>query len=349
MIARYRDIVQKFDGVGEALIITPCHTGLINTTLFVDTENASYVLQKINTTVFKDPEGVMKNIVAVTDFLKKKGHPTLTFLKTKEGSYLVKDHGNCFRLCEKLEGKTHDTATADLLMKGGEAFGAFQAALSDFDASVLVETIPDFHNTPARVESLWEAVSSCQRERLANAVEEIKIVKQFAAQAGYLMSLLKSGDLPLRVVHNDTKINNVLFAPDDSATVLDLDTVMPGSLLFDFGDAIRSGASTRAEGDLDFKNFAIDKVRYEAFLMGFLSGAGNALTETEKKLLPFSAFVLAFELGVRFLTDYLNGDVYFKTSREGENLDRAKGQLALCQNIFFRLDELSQLTKKYSK
>jgi hypothetical protein len=145
-------------------------------------------------------------------------------------------------------------------------------------------------------------------------------------------------------VHNDTKVNNVLLSETGRATVLDLDTVMPGSLLFDFGDAVRSGASTRPEGSVDFENFTVDIPRYEAFLKGFLKGIRGMLTPNEVKLLPFSMFVLAYELGVRFLTDYLKGDVYFHTSYPLENLDRALGQLTLAKSVFFRLDELAKLS-----
>ncbi|MBQ7364271.1 MAG: phosphotransferase [Clostridia bacterium] len=327
--------------------ITPCSIGLINATYFVDTSDRRYVLQRINTAVFSDPRGVMDNIASVTAHLREKGISTLTFLPADDGNcYLENEHG-FFRLSLCLDGKTYNEATPELLEKAAEAFGEFQYALTDFDASLLKETIPDFHNTPVRTEALWEAVAIAPNERIAAAVDAIQQAKQFSSQASYIMSLLSRGDLPLRVVHNDTKVNNVLLAEDGTATVLDLDTVMPGSLLFDFGDAIRSGASTKPEGDGDIEGFAIDKERYEAFLRGFLKGIRGALTPNEQKLLPFGAFVLAYELGVRFLTDYLRGDVYFRTSYPEENLIRAKGQLALAKNIFFRLDELSALTKKY--
>lgn len=347
MIATYREIFQKFDVEGEVKSLTPCGIGLINTTVFVETDRASYVLQRINTDVFKKPDEVMANIAAVTEHLLKKGAPTLTFFKTREGSLTYSDKGGVWRLSLKLCGKTYNDPSPTLMERGGEAFGAFQRELSDFDAASLFETIPDFHNTPARIEALWRSVETAERERIQNAVSAVQLARQFASQGSYIQSLLDRGELPMRVVHNDTKINNVLLSDTDRDTVLDLDTVMPGSLLFDFGDAIRSGASTRPEGSVDFEGFGIDLERYEAFLRGFLKGVGNTLTENEKKLLPFSAFTLAYELGVRFLTDYLSGDTYFKVSYPLENLDRAMGQLYLAKHIFLRLDELSRLTKKY--
>ncbi len=347
MTAELHRVFSRFAAEGNPLSFTPCRVGLINSTFFVKTDKQSYVLQKLNTAVFKKPQEVMANIGAVTAHLQKKGLATLSFIETKDGSLLCEDESGFWRLSLKIEGDTYDAVTPAQLEAGARAFGAFQNALVDFDASLLFETIPDFHNTPARIEALWEAVATAPNERIAAAKDTVPVARQFASQASYITSLLKRGDLPLRVVHNDTKLNNVLFGKNGESVVLDLDTVMPGSLLFDFGDALRSGASTRPEGALDFENIAIDKTLYEAFLKGFLEGSKGTLTPNELKLLPFSVFTLAYELGVRFLTDYLNGDVYFRTSYPDENLNRAKGQLALAQNVFFRLDELSALTQKY--
>lgn len=342
----YLNILSHFALSGEVVSLTPCGQGLINTTVFVTTAHGEYVLQRINTAVFKKPREVMANIVAVTGYLAEKGHPTMSFVKTRTGEYFYEGEEGFWRLSHRIKGQTYDGVTPALLEKGGEAFGSFQKALADFDASTLYETIPDFHNTKARVEALWDAVATCPTERIAAAVEPIEICRRYAAQGSYLMNLLERGDLPLRVVHNDTKVSNVVFG-EDYGTVIDLDTVMPGSLLFDFGDAVRSGAATRPESATDFENFAIDKVAYESFLKGFLKGVGGELTETELKLLPFSVFVLSYELGVRFLTDYLLGDVYFRTSYPTENLDRAKGQLAQAQYMFLHMDEYAKLTKQY--
>ena len=341
-----KDVLSHFDITPTK--VTPCTVGLINATYFVTGDGGTeYVLQRINTAVFTDPYGVMANIDKVTAHLTSKDVPTLTFLKGKDGKNYLENENGFFRISLREEGRTYNEATPELLEAAGEAFGAFQYALTDFDASLLVETIPDFHNTPARVEALFSAIETAEQERFVAAVDAIKLAKQFASQASYLMSLLSRGDLPLRVVHNDTKVNNVLLSETGRATVLDLDTVMPGSLLFDFGDAVRSGASTRPEGSVDFENFTVDIPRYEAFLKGFLKGIRGMLTPNEVKLLPFSMFVLAYELGVRFLTDYLKGDVYFHTSYPSENLDRALGQLTLAKSVFFRLDELAKLSGRY--
>lgn len=343
----YIDIFEKFDVSGNVTATEVCHIGRINTTVFVSTDGGEYVLQRINTYVFKKPDEVMANAVAVTAHLRAKGIPTLTFLKTKTGAYYHEDERGAWRLAKREVGATYNEPTPELLERGAKAFGLFQRALADFDATSLYETIPNFHNTPARIEALWASVATAERERIAASVDTVNGIRQLAAQGSYIQSLLDSGTLPLRVVHNDTKINNVLLGDDGVDVVLDLDTVMPGSLLYDFGDAIRSGASTRPEGSVDFEGFSVDIERYDAFLRGFLSEVGDKLTAEELKLLPFSAFVLTYELAVRFLTDYLDGDKYFKVSYPLENLDRAKGQLALARNIFFRLDELALLTKKY--
>lgn len=343
----YTDIFEKFDVEGNVISTEDCHIGRINTTVFVTADCGEYVLQRINTYVFKKPDEVMANAVAVTEHLRRKGIPTLTFIKTKVGGYYYEDESGAWRLAERLAGRTYNEPTPELLERGAKAFGLFQSALADFDATTLYETIPNFHNTPARIEALWESVATAERERIANAADTVNAIRQLAAQGSYIQKLLDDGRLPMRVVHNDTKINNVLLGDDGVDVVLDLDTVMPGSLLYDFGDAIRSGASSRPEGSMDFEGFSVDGERYDAFLRGFLSEVGEKLTEEEMKLLPFSAFVLTYELAVRFLTDYLDGDKYFKVTYPLENLDRAKGQLALAKNIFFRLDELALLTKKY--
>ena len=341
----YTNIFKNFAIDEEPLSFTPCKIGLINATYFVKTENGEYVLQKINTNVFKKPQEVMANYAAVTEHLQKKNIPTLHLVPTRDGKSFYENEDGFFRITIREPGETYNTATPDLLERGGEAFGSFSAELADFDASLLFETIPNFHNTRSRVEALQNAIETAENERLANAADTIKRCLMYASQGSYLVSLMEQGELPLRVVHNDTKINNVLIGEKD--VVLDLDTVMPGSILFDFGDAIRSGASNLVEGDRNTDGFAVDAQRYEAFLKGFLRGTKGALTPTEVKLLPFSAFVLTYEVAVRFLTDYLSGDTYFHTSYPGENLIRAKGQLTLAENIFMRLDELSAISKKY--
>ena len=341
----YKPIFNSFAVDGEPLSFIPCKIGLINTTHFVKTENNEYVLQRINTNVFKKPHELMSNYAAVTEHLQKKNIPTLHLVPTKEGKKFYECEEGVFRITVREPGETFNSATPDLLERGGEAYGRFSSELADFDASTLYETIPNFHNTKKRVEALQDAVATAETERLANAAETVKRCLAYASQGGYLVSLMEAGELPLRVVHNDTKINNVLIGDDD--VVLDHDTVMPGSILFDFGDAIRSGASNLVEGDQNTDGFAVDAERYEAFLKGFLRGTKGALTPTEIKLLPFSAFVMTYEVAVRFLTDYLSGDTYFHTSYPGENLVRAKGQLTLAENIFKRLDELSAIAKKY--
>lgn len=341
-----KTVLSRFQLEGSLLSITPCTVGLINTTFFVQTDQKAYVLQKINTRVFEKPDEVMANIALVTSHLEKKGFPTLHFVKTENGAFYTVEDSGVWRVSLRERGKTYDSVTEDLFERAAFAFGSFQKALSDFDAARLYETIPDFHNTKKRLARLFDSEARDPLGRAASCRELLAFCRKHEKDAAVLMDALESGEIPLRVVHNDTKVNNVLFDGKGNGLVLDLDTVMPGSILFDFGDAVRSGASTRPEGALDFENIALNETLYRAFLKGFLAGCGNTLTEKERSLLPHSAFVIAVELGSRFLDDYLNGDTYFRVTYDGENLDRAKGQLALAADIYSRLDTLSALTAK---
>lgn len=347
---------------------TPCTGGLINSTWFLETDRGTLVLQKVNRTVFARPDEVMENIVAVTSHLAEKGEPTLHFFplasaksarpeepRTKssrpaDGScYLYTDRdGSVYRLSRRLPGKPPaGGVTPSVFRRAGQAFGSFQKALADFDASRLHETIPDFHNTPRRLDALADAVEKDPLHRLAGCEREVDFILSHRAFASIFTDALASGELPLRVVHNDTKINNLILAPD-ADTVIDLDTVMPGTLLYDFGDGVRSGAATRPEGSEDYKNTTIDPALYRAFLEGFLAADRETLTPFEIRHFPHSVALIALELGCRFLTDHLLGDVYFRISRPGENLVRARGQLALCADVLSRLDAFTALTPKGS-
>lgn len=341
-----REALSHFALEGEPLSLTPCTAGLINTTFFVHTDRADYVLQKINTRVFERPVEVMANIALVTGHLAAKGLPTLSFLSTREGALFFENKSGVWRVSRRERGKSYDSVTADLFENAARAFGAFQKALSDFDAGRLYETIPDFHNTPKRLAHLMKTAEADPLARASSCRDLLDFCKSRAPAASLLTDGLADGSLPLRVVHNDTKVNNVLFDETGAGLVLDLDTVMPGSILFDFGDAVRSGASTRPEGALDFENIRLDKTLYAAFLKGFLEGADGSLCQKELALLPHSAFVIALELGCRFLDDYLAGDTYFRTTYRGENLDRARGQLILAADIESQLEELSALTER---
>lgn len=213
----------------------------------------------------------------------------------------------------------------------------------------LHETIVDFHNTPVRVKQLQDAVKNNLSGRLGSVKEEVKLALDYSRYSSEITDAMEAGDVPLRVTHNDTKLNNVLFddKTDKGVCVIDLDTVMPGSLLYDFGDALRFGASSCAEDETDLEKVYFDLDKYEAFAKGFLGEVGANLTKKEAELLPLSALLMTYECGIRFLADYINGDTYFKIHREHHNLDRARNQFALVRDIEKKLPEMAGIVQKY--
>lgn len=328
--------------------VLPCGSGLINSTYEVSSANEKYILQCINTSIFRAPDLVMENISGVTGHLRSNGVATLCYMRTSEGGLLFYDgEGGAWRMNVMVPGRTFEALTPELFRECALTFGRFQSALSDFDASLLHETIPGFHDTAARYASLCRACARDPEGRVSTCGRQIDFAHLHSDKASLFTDMLRDKTLPLRVVHNDTKLNNCVI--DDAGKgvcVIDLDTVMPGTLLYDFGDAVRSGASTRPEGSLDFDNTHISLELYEAFTSGFLEGVGLNITQAELENLPMSAFMLAYELGMRFLTDYIEGDVYFRTSYPTQNLDRAQGQFVLAQDILSKTDTLSLITGK---
>ena len=331
--------------------IAPYGNGHINDTYCV--EAPRYILQRINTNIFKDPDGLMENIENVTAFLRKKiaaagGNPdreTLTVIKTLDGKNCYKyDDNNVFRLYLFIEDtKTiENDKTYDDLYEAGIGFGRFQKMLEDFPVEILHETIPNFHHTPKRVEALKQAIAENKAGRKDSVQEEIAFALEKAAFADKVIKGIAEGKIPMRVTHNDTKINNILFDAETgkAVSVIDLDTVMPGSMLYDFGDALRMGGSTGAEDETDLSKVNFDAKAFECFAKGFLSEMNDSLTDEELALLPFSVKLLTYECGIRFLTDYLNGDTYFKIHREHHNLDRARNQFKLVADLENMEEEL---------
>ncbi len=319
------------------------------------------ILQRINTNVFKEPEQMMENIDKVTSFLRDKiekegGDPnreTMRVIKTIDGKNCYKvDDDHVFRMYSFIERtKSIDVGTKEDMYRAGIGFGHFQKLLGDFPADTLYETIANFHNTPKRVKDLEEAVLLDKAGRASSVMEEIEFVRECAAFASVVTDGILDGSIPLRVTHNDTKINNILFDEEtgDAVCVIDLDTVMPGSALYDFGDALRIGASTAAEDETNLDIVTFDTEIFENFAKGYFSEMGEKLTEREIELLPFSAKLLTFECGTRFLTDYLNGDTYFKIHREYHNLDRARNQFKLVRDIASKEEELNNIIKGLRK
>ena len=333
--------------------------GHINDTYLCDSK-PNFILQRINTNIFKNPDEVMENIYNVTNHLKKKieaaggdvNRETMTVIKTKDGkNYYKADDNNYFRMYNYItDSVSHDTAEDPIqLFYAAKAFAKFQRMLNDFPADSLHETIKDFHNTPVRCAQLDEAIKNNVSGRLDSVKAEVDFALEKRSYASLITDAIAEGTVPLRVTHNDTKLNNVLFDKDtdEGICVIDLDTVMPGSLLYDFGDALRFGGSSGTEDEQDLEKIWFDLEKFEQYTKGFLSEAAECLTEKEIELLPVSVLIMTFECGMRFLADHLNGDTYFKIHRENHNLDRARTQFKLVADIEKKLPQMAEIVKKY--
>jgi hypothetical protein len=330
-------------------------SGHINTTYraayaTADGSVRRYILQRINGHVFKDPAAVMSNVARVTRHIGGKvasGAQTLRLFPARDGaSWTTGPDGGVWRCYNCLEGcVTHDVVeTPEQAYQAARAFGAFQELVSDLPAGELAETIPDFHDTRKRFARLLEVAAADPYGRLETARREFEFILAREADAGRLLGLHEAGEIPLRVIHNDTKINNVMVdtATGEAVCVIDLDTVMPGLSLYDFGDLVRSSVSPAAEDETDLSKVEMRMPVFEALVVGFLSTAGDFLNDVEIEHLAFAGKLLTFEVGIRFLTDFLEGDVYFKTHRPGHNLDRCRNQLALVARMEEREVEMRQ-------
>jgi len=333
-----QEIINQFITEGKPVRFIPYGSGHINETWMVETDRPHrYILQKVNTGVFPNGAGLMNNIILVTQHLRKKDpdpRHVLTLVPTKEGNWYISEGENeLWRMYEFVTGGVClDMAEKpDDFRLSGKAFGTFQMHMADFPAEKLVEVIPGFHDTPARFQKLENAIREDRMNRAASAAKEIDLYLARKENAGMLMELQRNGELPLRVTHNDTKLNNVMLDKEtrEPLCILDLDTVMPGIVASDFGDAIRFGASTALEDEKDLEKVHLSLELYEAFTRGFLGACGKALTKMETDTLADAARLITLEIGARFLTDYLEGDTYFHTSHPTHNLERARTQIAL--------------------
>jgi len=333
----------------------PFGNGHINNTFLVVSDR-KYILQRMNSVAFSHPEKVMENIIGITDHISHKvqqaggdiTRATLIYLPTKEGDFLFRDStGSAWRMCEFTENTVaYETVeSAKDFYNCAKAFGIFQQQLSDYPVNKLHESLVNFHNTPWRYENLMKAVEKDCCGRLAEVTAEVAFARERKDFCKTLELAREAGTLPLRVTHNDTKLNNILFDATTGAPVcvVDLDTVMPGYSVNDFGDSIRFGANTAAEDETDLSKVALDLDLFEAYAQGFLKGCNGSLTETEIKLLPVGAMMMTLECGMRFLTDYLEGDVYFQTHRPGHNLDRARNQFALVADMEGKLEQMNEI------
>ncbi len=331
-----KEATKLFALEGEVLSVEPYGEGHINHTYLVVTTKKRYIMQKMNTKIFPDSDGLMKNICGVTEHLRARGIETLEVIPTKDGKSYYKGE-DCYRVYAFIENTvTYQTVTDEKVFRNsGKAFGEFQNYLAEFDASVLTEAIPHFHDTPKRFRDFKEALEKDACGRAKDCQEEIAFVLEREHTYGKITEGLADGSIPLRVTHNDTKLNNILMddKTNEARAVIDLDTIMPGSMLYDFGDSIRFGASTAAEDEKDLDKVHFSLPLFKAYAEGYCAAVKESITKKEAELLPYGAYMMTIECGMRFLTDYLAGDTYFATKYEGHNLVRCRTQLRLAKEM----------------
>ena len=356
------DVIAQFTLPEGEYTVAPYGNGHINVTYCVvknPGENQKrFILQRVNRYVFKEPVKLIENVEQVTEYLRgvieaeggDADRETLTLVPAKDGkNYVIDEEGELWRVYLFVEQTiSRDLPdTTELFKLSGSAFGKFQKQLSGFPAEKLVETIVDFHNTPARYQQLMDAIANNAAGRLDSVAEEIAFCKKYEQEVHTLLDAMKNGEIPLRVTHNDTKLNNVLLDEKTGAgvCVIDLDTVMPGLAAYDFGDSIRFGANTAAEDETDLEKIQLSLPMFKAFAEGFVGEFGSAMGQKEKELLPMGAKMMTLECGMRFLADHLNGDKYFRIHRENHNLDRARNQFQLVRRMEEKWDEMMEIIK----
>ena len=353
-----REIAARFAVNGRVAYCGRYGNGHINETYLVETDGgARYILQKINDTVFQNVPALMENVSAVTRYLRAHTDDprrAMHLVQTTEGAdYLRDEAGGWWRMYDFIENSIclQAAETDEDFYQSAVAFGEFQRELSEFPAHTLHETIAKFHDTRNRYVQFREALNADPLGRAASVQTEIEFALAREKNAGELMRLLEAGELPLRVTHNDTKLNNVLLDRETRKPlcVIDLDTVMPGLAAFDFGDSIRFGASTAAEDETDLGKVEMSLELFETYARGFLEACGSALSPLEKATLPLGAKLMTLECGVRFLTDYLSGDTYFRIHRPNHNIDRCRTQFKLVSDMEKKQNEMRAVIEKLSK
>jgi len=360
-----KKILAQYNIPGEYTGFEENNSGNINKTMVATFVNEGriekYLVQKINTNVFPEPYKLMANIKGVTTHLKKEArkqgdttHKTLDIVETKKREPLCRIDNSFFRIYDYIEDAiAYDCSKdPDIVFNTGRAFGNFQRLLANYPMHKLEETIPDFHNTPKRLQSLMEDIKVDSKGRVMSVAKEIVFILQKADLCSLITSQLGTEEVPLRVTHNDTKVNNVLMnmLTGDFLAVIDLDTVMPGSLLYDYADGVRSTCSTAKEDEKDLSKVSLDLELFKKYTDGFMSEMADSMTETEVNLMAQSIIVITLELAIRFLNDYINGDTYFKIDYETHNLDRARNQIALVKDMESKLDLMDEyIQESYRK
>lgn len=360
----FQEVLEAYDLKGIYVSKGIFGSGHINDTFLVvyneDGAAVKYIFQRMNDEIFQKPVELMENILGVTSHIKEKiiasgGDPereTLNVITTKEEKpYFLDSSKNYWRVYRFIvDANSYDQVEKpEDFYESAVLFGKFQCLLSDYKAETLHETIEGFHNTKARLQVFKDVVKADVMGRAKLVSEEIQFVLDREDVANYFTELMESGEIPLRVTHNDTKLNNIMM---DSRTgkgicVIDLDTVMPGLAMNDFGDSIRFGASTGAEDEQDLSKIECDMDLFDIYTKGYIEGCAGKLTEKEIDLLPMGAKVMTYECGMRFLADYLQGDVYFKIHREGQNLDRSRTQFKLVADMEKKWDIMKEIVEKY--
>lgn len=363
-------ILEKFNIEGKLVDVKVNNSGNINNTYIAtfekeDGTSKKYLIQKINTTVFTEPYKLMKNIEGVTSYLKKQmikegdnSHQVLEVIKTKDNKSLcyIEDAGerDYYRIYEFIENSvSYDCSTdPEIVYNTGRAFGNFQKLLRNYPMNRLTETIKDFHSTDKRYQKLIEDIKIDSEGRVMEVAPEIVFILMREDLYSLITEELGTDEVPYRVTHNDTKVNNVMMnqKTGDFLAVIDLDTVMPGSLLFDYGDGVRSTASSAKEDEKDLSKVNINLELFKAYTDGYLKEMAPYMTYEEVSLMGESIRIITLELAIRFLNDYINGDTYFKTSYEKHNLDRARNQLALVKDIENKLEYINSfINESYKK
>lgn len=348
---KLQKVYSKYDIEGTFEGYTLCTSGHINDTYHVrfalgNNKHKEYIFQRINHHVFKDPAGIMSNIRKITQHWQsakiKPGCDIVNFLDSKDGDNYVVLDGEYWRVSPFIENSiSYETVeNPELLSNAGYAFGQFQYVLSDFPAHLLKETIPDFHNTKKRMDDFFNIVALDPIGRVKEVEREIKFIEKYLDIAVKLVEMQDRGEIPLRVVHNDTKYNNILIDKDNNKPlcIIDLDTVMPGLSMYDFGDAIRFAANRAVEDETDLSKIGLAIENFEAFASGFISASKDFLTKKELDNMALGAVVITIEQASRFLADYINGDKYYRINRQSHNLDRARCQIKLAEDMILNYD-----------